>query len=128
MQLEDSIPWDIIDAPVPDQFFGDDVIRANLVRHGIKNFFIIHTRVLKELEQFDDDHDLTPNSKYKGNVGAKRAWINNKLDEMREEIKWFENAWGRPIRAFKLAMVETLKSHAKSSDGLGNYNPNLMEV
>ncbi len=119
MQFKDTIPWDIIDAPVPDQFFGKDVKRVNLIRHGIKNGIITQQRVLNELKKLEGTEDLTPKSKYKGNVARKIKWIEEfYFPECMEQIRWFEEAYGDSIRQLREAAKQIMEAN-KTQQMLG---------
>ncbi len=132
MQFKDTIPWDIIDAPVPDQFFGKDVKRVNLIRHSIKNGIITQQRVLNELKKLEGTEDLTPKSKYKGNVAKKIKWIEEfYFPECMEQIRWFEEAYGDSIRQLIEAATNKTQQAGREVDkkpNLGNYNTNIGDL
>lgn len=129
--FKDTINWDIIDAPVPDQFFGKHATRANLVRHGIKNGIIVQSRVLEELKALDADQNLTPNSKYKANVAAKIKWIEEfYFPKCLKEIQWFEDKFGEKLREEQSSAKgrEVDQKKSKLSEAMGNYKSGIAEL
>ena len=132
MNFKDMIPWDILDAPVPENFFGEDAKRANLIRHGIKNGVIVQSRVLEELKKKDPDSYLSPKAKYKGKVSKKIAWIEEfYFPKCMKQIKWFEQKWGNDIR-LTIKKFEQMKnvvatSTAQKEDKKGHYPGGIKE-
>ena len=139
MNFKDTINWAIIDAPVPESFFGDHAARANMVRHGVKNGVITQSRVLAELKEQDETKELTPSSKYKANVKQKIKWIEEFFfPKCKKELQWFEDMFGeditrtmdaaRAIMAKQPVNVMSNDAAASAKKQLGTYPPGIADM
>lgn len=123
------VPRDILEANVPDGFFGDNVVRANIVRVGTLNGFDVQSRVLQELKQRDPNEMLVPgNNQYNCTVQEKIEWTEDYLDRCIKQFEWFEKHFGSQIRAAKSAAVEAVQENKEPKEVLGTYNANIGDM
>lgn len=111
MDFDKLIPWDIIDCPVPQDFFGEDTLRVNLIRHGIKNNITVLQRQPEKKKWFETYY----------------------LPRALKEIKWFEDRWGEDVRRYRKKLNELLKLPLSTNvkplkDALGKYDKRVNDM